>query len=557
MAVAVVLYSVASQILAQTTRQTFLDAVTYVHNSINEQFSMIHRMLNFFFVSPEVKQMLLSESFSDYAFLKSAEGIEQLIQNNFLSENFQYITEIQLFAGEKSIYTFYQSSAALLYSSALVSSEEFRSLPAQNGKPVFITDTERFLTQPPVHDSQPPVIILRTIKDAAYMADIGSAAVCLDPEIFEKYLMPAQQSEHIKMYIADGSGVCVAGTPFQIYGDIGSVQQKTVRFDQKGAFIAAVPLPASGWILFAQLSSPFWQTAGTSLLALGCIVIVSSVIIAFLLWRRLSGMVLEPVGMVSEALTQLVGGTFIPVRQPDKRTDPSARELISNFNYMVERLQQLIDTNIIQTVAAKEAEYKALQAQINPHFLYNTLNSIRWMAIISKADNIKLMTEVLVRLLRNTLKKADEFSTIAEELANVRDYIFIEQIAYHFKFTVDYDIPDQCLSSSCIKFLLQPIVENAILHGLGEKEGSGCLKISAQLLEQDTVPVIQISIFDDGAGIDSEILNNKQFSGIGIHNVEERIKQVYGSRYGLSIQSTKGEYTEVIITIPQQRGAHE
>ncbi len=101
--------------------------------------------------------------------------------------------------------------------------------------------------------------------------------------------------------------------------------------------------------------------------------IVSSVIIAFLLWRRLSGMVLEPVGMVSEALTQLVGGTFIPVRQPDKRTDPSARELISNFNYMVERLQQLIDTNIIQTVAAKEAEYKALQAQINPHFLYNTL----------------------------------------------------------------------------------------------------------------------------------------------------------------------------------------
>lgn len=99
--------------------------------------------------------------------------------------------------------------------------------------------------------------------------------------------------------------------------------------------------------------------------------IVSSVIIAFLLWRRLSGMVLEPVGMVSEALTQLVGGAF--VRQPDKRTDPSARELISNFNYMVERLQQLIDTNIIQTVAAKEAEYKALQAQINPHFLYNTL----------------------------------------------------------------------------------------------------------------------------------------------------------------------------------------
>jgi two-component system sensor histidine kinase YesM len=222
---------------------------------------------------------------------------------------------------------------------------------------------------------------------------------------------------------------------------------------------------------------------------------------------------------------------------------------------MIEKINDLLKQVLDEHIRKKDAEYKALQAQINPHFLYNTLNSIRWMAMIQKADNIKKVVDALGRLLRNCTSKVDEYICIREEIENLKDYIYIEKIAYKNKFQVEWDIDQEVLQYKCIKFILQPFVENSIFHGIQPKEQYGTIWISVKKQND----LIMFSIRDDGVGMAEEqvkdLLSNdidgiKEFSGIGISNVNERIQMAYGRQGGIFVESKLGEYTNITIKIP-------
>lgn len=177
------------------------------------------------------------------------------------------------------------------------------------------------------------------------------------------------------------------------------------------------------------------------------------------------------------------------------------------------------------------------------------------MAILIRADNIKEVTEVLTRLLRSSTNKVGQFITIKEELSILEDYIYIEEIRYKGKFDVHYDVDENLLNYKCIKFILQPLVENAIFHGIEPKEGLGNIWISIYCSESDIV----FEVKDDGVGMDKMQIDKiwqesrdkvTGFSGIGIVNVNERIKLTYGKEYGLFIESEIGEYTKVKTIIP-------
>ncbi len=233
--------------------------------------------------------------------------------------------------------------------------------------------------------------------------------------------------------------------------------------------------------------------------------------------------------------------------------------LADNFNYMSEKIEHLLSRMVEENAKKKDAEYKALQAQINPHFLYNTLNSIRWMAIIQNADNIKKMVEALARLLANTTSKSGAFVTVEDEINNLNDYIYIQKIAYKNKFKVKWDVDESTLSFYCIKFILQPVVENAIFHGIDPKDGSGTISISIQKNENS----LFIEIKDDGVGMNQSKLKdllsgksdeNKKFTSIGISNVYERIKMTHGEAADMTIESIPGEGTMVSIHMPLMEG---
>ena len=233
----------------------------------------------------------------------------------------------------------------------------------------------------------------------------------------------------------------------------------------------------------------------------------------------------------------------------------------------IDRLDALIDRQDIMQLSTKQAEFLALQNQINPHFLYNTLDSIRGDALAAGAQSIADITEALSTFFRYTITETRNLVTIGEELENVHNYFVIQQYRFGDKLTMVVDIKDnrdEILRIQCPKLFLQPIIENAIFHGLERRKDDGLLTISIEQADED----LHVDISDNGAGIPAEQLYalNKSLSrvsvgaimeepngkkgGIALKNVCRRIKLLFGERYGIHISSIVGIGTKVEVVLP-------
>ena len=249
--------------------------------------------------------------------------------------------------------------------------------------------------------------------------------------------------------------------------------------------------------------------------------------------------------------------------------------LAKSFNYMVSEIDDLVtqlNINIealkeekenVKTVQAqkRKAELKALQAQINPHFLYNTLNAITWQAADQGALEISVLSNSLGKFFRVSLSKGKEIITLREEIEHVGSYLSIQSIRYKSKLNYAIDMPQEILDVPIIKLVLQPLVENAIYHGIKLKNAGGFIKIYATVFMEDGCKkTLKLCVEDDGMGIDEEklkVLNESLDLGItntnegyGIYNVNERIKLYYGEEYGLRLESKKGCWTRAAIRVP-------
>ena len=221
--------------------------------------------------------------------------------------------------------------------------------------------------------------------------------------------------------------------------------------------------------------------------------------------------------------------------------------LDKQFNLMLERLEQLIQKNYIHQLEKKKAELKNLQLQINPHFLYNTLETISSMAAVKQVFEICNLCEKLGEIFRYSIgKNHGDYVTVEQELKHIQNYVFIQEARFGSKFDVYYEVEATVIKNQVLRFILQPIVENAIIHGLSMKPTKGNLKISVKQEEQYLI----IKIEDDGVGItprqlkslkeyinDNDTKGEMSHKGIGIRNVNQRIKLSYGTNYGIVIQS--------------------
>lgn len=227
---------------------------------------------------------------------------------------------------------------------------------------------------------------------------------------------------------------------------------------------------------------------------------------------------------------------------------------------LVRQLDRLLDEAMKKEEEKREAQLRALQYQINPHFLYNTLGSIRSVAVGAKQEQIADMLKILSRLLRNTITRTSSHITLRDEMAVLSDYISILQIRYKGRITVEAEFDPRVEDLLIPSLLLQPLIENAVLHGLSgrlnEPEGNAKLRISAKINHGNLV----FEIYDNGIGMDEAdvrriFISPPKESGrggvhIGIRNLHERIQIQCGKAYGLSIQGKKGEYTLVKIRLP-------
>lgn len=231
--------------------------------------------------------------------------------------------------------------------------------------------------------------------------------------------------------------------------------------------------------------------------------------------------------------------------------------LTKSFNVMTHRIHELMEQNIREQEAKRKSELKALQSQINPHFLYNTLDSIIWMAEGKKNEEVVLMTASLARLLRQSISNEDELVSIGQEIEYARGYLTIQKMRYKDKLEFQIEVEPSILHIRLIKLVLQPIIENAIYHGLKYKESKGLLCVRGFMKNGNAV----LQVIDDGVGMDQETLDhiyekhkvNYHSNGVGVYNVQKRLQLYYGSEYGITYESKVGEGTTATITIPGQQ----
>jgi two-component system, sensor histidine kinase YesM len=230
-------------------------------------------------------------------------------------------------------------------------------------------------------------------------------------------------------------------------------------------------------------------------------------------------------------------------------------ELGLGFNEMIGRIQSLIDQVYSEQQAKREAELRILQEQIKPHFLYNTLDTIQWMAQEHRVDDVVSMVGALTSLFRIGLNKGREFISLSDELEHVESYLCIQKMRYEEKFDYTISCSPALRARQVLRLMLQPLVENAIYHGIKERRGHGTLAVEARVESGDLFLVVR----DDGVGMSGEALallsesleeGGHSVGGYGIHNVHERIRLTFGKPYGLSFTSVLGEGTVVTARHP-------
>lgn len=292
---------------------------------------------------------------------------------------------------------------------------------------------------------------------------------------------------------------------------------------------------------------------------LGMIVVITLIsIFAFISALMFSRRITSPLHELYLSLKQVEQGDF-KLKYPE--TDyKELGYLIDRFRKMVSSVDHLIETIVHKEKETSEAKLQALQAKINPHFLYNTLDVIRSIALEYDNHDISEMTLSLSRLFRYNVGNLKEFTNLDDELEYIFDYLKIQEYRFGNRIHVEFDIPEEVKSVEITRFVLQPIVENAFKYGLELRGRGGLLKISAE----KKLDSLYIRIYDNGPGIEAERLRSIQESfdretGInemkrahGLDNVNLRLKLLYGAQYGLFLESDYTKWTEVSVKVPFQ-----
>ncbi|MGG1519313.1 sensor histidine kinase [Paenibacillus oryzisoli] len=279
------------------------------------------------------------------------------------------------------------------------------------------------------------------------------------------------------------------------------------------------------------------------------VVMALCMILAFSIALLLSNNITNPIRKFIKTMSYAQEGNFdIPIQY--KRKDEFTY-LFSQYNKMIKQIKELINKLYISEVKKKKAELKALQSQINPHFLYNTLDSINWIALRHRVPEISQMVTSLSDFFRYSLSNGRTIIPIEDELRQVDSYLSIQKVRFNERLEYSIEIEPEVYGHYAVKLILQPLVENSLLHGIERRRGNGVITVKAR--KEDDQIVIEIS--DNGVGADIDELNDmlkndRNSNSFGMKNVNQRIQQVFGSSSGLRYSNHEGPGVTVTVTFP-------
>ena len=278
-----------------------------------------------------------------------------------------------------------------------------------------------------------------------------------------------------------------------------------------------------------------------------------AILVAFLISVLISRAITNPLRKLATTMQVVEQGDFTTRSQVHSNNEIG--QLGDSFNHMIATIQDLMEQQKRIEEQKRKSEWNLLQAQIKPHFIYNTLDSIIWMSHAGRNEEVVEMTSALAQLLRNSIGSGKEIITLNEELAHIESYLVIQKMRYREKLRFEMDIDPETRSYRIPRLVLQPLVENAIYHGIKVKEHGGTVRVTSMLDEDQLL----ITVEDDGAGMTPEQLahiydqkeSDESSSKIGVYNVNERLQFYFGADFGLKFFSEPEKGTTVMLVLPR------
>ncbi|MGN7455390.1 cache domain-containing sensor histidine kinase [Paenibacillus pasadenensis] len=420
----------------------------------------------------------------------------------------------------------------------------------------FMHDKERTITLTTRVDEQietKPLAVshARKIYDSSSGALLGVIVVSIDIKFVENVNRNLQDTFRSNYMIVDSEDKIVYSRNESL---IGTLFRANVRPDEKRNIVVTNRLGQKDWMTYLYMPKGELTNEGrllgrNLLLLAGLMVLFAAIVSSFL-----SSVIARPMKKLMNNIVLVEKGHFERVQQINARDEFG--QLSQRFNKMADELKRLVGKIQQDEIEKAKTEIRALHSQINPHFLYNTLGSLKWIAAMQQSDKIVDMTEALISMLRYASRLESPLVTIREELDNVDNYITIQNVRYYDSIQIRREIEEPLLDYRIPKMILQPIIENAIFHGFAELEEEGCITIRIYSIQAD----VAIEIHDNGAGMEEETVRclleswrtgtEAEARGIGLFNVQRRIKLHFGERYGIGVASSPGEGTTFTFLLP-------
>lgn len=281
------------------------------------------------------------------------------------------------------------------------------------------------------------------------------------------------------------------------------------------------------------------------------VITAAAILIIFVLVRQQT----RPLSKLVENMRKVQDGRLDRLVRVEGTTE--VRELSATYNAMLGELENYIEKLMQVEKAKREAEIHSLQMQINPHYIYNTLASVKWLIWQGDKDKSVQVIDAFIQLLRNTISNKNEFITLKEEIENLKNYVIINQIRYGDQVNVDFYVTPDCEEQKVPKLILQPFVENAFFHGFPQGE-----KGTISIFVRQSDGLLKVEIEDNGIGMSSQTLRDlldkknasrEHFTGIGVNNVDDRMKLIYGENYGILVESQEGQGTKITVCFPLEK----
>ena len=532
----------------------------YVGKNISRELEDIQDICNYMFVNSDVKTLIENAEAKNYAYVRAVDNLDRMLMQNVMSNVYSNLTAMIIFDQNGIVYRFVGDSwlGRNVDHGALIDSEEYRTA-ADTSR--MVISTRDFFTGVYGEEST-SISVVHCVMDGHYDHVIGGMLLLFDMELVDLPILEQGEEERFSSYLLNEEGIVLNKADYplpdgvlQLLPGFQSTEEAVLYRTLEDFDVFLYPIPRQRCYMVFLIAPKGILSENGRLLAVVIAALASGVLLSLILWHSMNRRVVRPIVQIRASLDKARDGRHLPIVTEHGGEIEEIEKLVSSYNRNVRYIDELAGRLIEEKTRYKDLEYKALQSQINSHFITNTLNAIRWLAIIQKATNIKEIIDAFSRLLKSTWQGMEHDTTIEKELSNVQDYLFIQQITHSYNCEIFYDVAPDLMNAPCAKFILQPLVENAYFHGIAPKGGVGTICISCQ---PEANHRIRIQVTDDGVGMDQETQasvlhspeNGNRFNGIGISNIHQRLRLKYGEEYGISIESEPGSYTRMTVVIP-------